>query len=47
MVLMMNYFSKEYDYTFWKNLEMPDIYKLIFEGKQILTVERIWEDNNE
>ncbi|CAM5600635.1 hypothetical protein SAFG77S_09483 [Streptomyces afghaniensis] len=47
MVLMMNYFSKEYDYTFWKNLEMPDIYKLIFEGKQMLTIERIWEDNNE
>lgn len=46
MVLIMNYFSKDYDYSFWKNLKMPDIYKLIFKGNQLITVQRIWEDNN-
>ncbi|WP_312094300.1 histidine phosphatase family protein [Niallia sp.] len=44
MVLIMNYFSKEYDYTFWKNLKMPDIYKLTFEGNYLINVHRIWED---
>lgn len=46
MVLIMNYFSKEYDFHFWKNLEMPDIYKLIFDGNQLQAVQRIWEENN-
>lgn len=36
MVLMMNYFDKKNDYDFWRNLNMPDIYKLSFkEGKFI------------
>lgn len=46
MVLIMNYFSREYDYSFWKNLQMPDIYKLIFEDNQLRTVQKIWEENN-
>ncbi|MCB5239091.1 histidine phosphatase family protein [Niallia circulans] len=46
MVLMMNYFSKEYDYHFWKNLQISDIYKLIFDGNRLITVQRIWEDSN-
>jgi len=46
MVLMMNYFSKEYDYQFWENLQIPDIYKLIFDGNRLITVQRIWEDSN-
>ncbi|MEN1935279.1 histidine phosphatase family protein [Paenibacillus sp. 102] len=27
MVLIMNYFDSKYDFSFWKELEMPDIYK--------------------
>lgn len=30
MVLIMNFFDEIYDYEFWKNLSMPDIYKLSF-----------------
>ncbi|WP_223702334.1 histidine phosphatase family protein [Sutcliffiella deserti] len=43
MVLIMNYFDKQYDFSFWKNLDMPDIYKLIFDGKELRSVKRIWE----
>lgn len=42
MVLIMNYFSKEYDFHFWKNLEMPDIYKLTFKDNQLQAVQRLW-----
>ncbi|WP_026675223.1 histidine phosphatase family protein [Alkalihalobacterium bogoriense] len=42
MVLIMNFFSKQYDYTFWQNLDMPDIYKLTFDGKELRNVERVW-----
>ncbi|SEN01558.1 2,3-bisphosphoglycerate-dependent phosphoglycerate mutase [Mesobacillus persicus] len=43
MVLIMNFFNKQYDFTFWQNLDMPDIYKLTFEGKVLRNVERLWE----
>ncbi|WP_039043562.1 histidine phosphatase family protein [Sporosarcina sp. ZBG7A] len=41
MVLIMNYFDERFDFSFWKNLEMPDAYKLIFENKQVLEVKRL------
>ena len=42
MVLIMNYFNDNYDFTFWKNLDMPDIYKLTFDEKELRTVNRLW-----
>lgn len=30
MVLIMNYYDSIYDYEFWKQLSMPDIYQLTF-----------------
>jgi 2,3-bisphosphoglycerate-dependent phosphoglycerate mutase len=42
MVLIMNHFDKSYDYRFWKELEMPDIYKLSFEGGVLIKVKHIW-----
>lgn len=41
MVLIMNYFDKRYDFEFWKRLEMPDIYKLTFQGKQFIDCQRL------
>lgn len=38
MVLIMNYFDEQYDLSFWNSLEMPDVYKLIFENKKLLEV---------
>ncbi|MFD1737576.1 histidine phosphatase family protein [Bacillus salitolerans] len=43
MVLIMNFFDKRYDFSFWKNLEMPDIYKLTFEDDELISVNRLWE----
>lgn len=45
MALIMNYFDSKYDFTFWGNLDMPDTYKLTFEGKKLSMVERIWKRN--
>ncbi|WP_042148869.1 histidine phosphatase family protein [Paucisalibacillus sp. EB02] len=42
MVLMMNYFNHAYDFKFWQELEMPDIYKLSFEQDRLIHVKRIW-----
>ena len=42
MVLIMNYYDKKYNYDFWSNLSMPDIYKLSFENKNLIEVKRIW-----
>ncbi|MBP2242835.1 2,3-bisphosphoglycerate-dependent phosphoglycerate mutase [Cytobacillus eiseniae] len=43
MVLIMNHFDRKYGFGFWKELEMPDIYKLSFDGKKLVHVKRIWE----
>lgn len=42
MVLIMNYYDKKYDYFFWRNLNMPDVYKLTFEDENLLNVKQIW-----
>ncbi|MBS4200904.1 histidine phosphatase family protein [Bacillus sp. FJAT-49732] len=43
MVLIMNYFDAQYDFTFWKKLAMPDIYKLTFSERELIGVKRLWE----
>ncbi|CAM3989879.1 histidine phosphatase family protein [Mesobacillus zeae] len=42
MVLIMSYFDQQYDFSFWRNLEMPDVYKLTFDGRELRSVERLW-----
>ena len=42
MVLIMNYFDSKYDFIFWKELDMPDIYKLTFDNVTLQGVRRIW-----
>ncbi|GGB60875.1 histidine phosphatase family protein [Virgibacillus dakarensis] len=44
MVLIMNYFNNNYGFDFWMGLEMPDIYRLSFEGKELIGVNRICRD---
>ena len=41
MVLIMNYFDPIYDFSFWKQLEMPDIYQLTFSEQQLIAVKRV------
>ncbi|SDN93295.1 histidine phosphatase family protein [Bacillus sp. OK048] len=43
MVLIMNYFDKKYGFSFWKALNMPDIYKLTFNRTKLIEVKRIWK----
>lgn len=45
MVLIMNYFDKRFDFSFWKSLTMPDIYKLEFEGSKLISSSRLWQEN--
>lgn len=42
MVLTMNQFDSRYDFSFWKQLAMPDVYKLTFEGMQWREARRLW-----
>jgi 2,3-bisphosphoglycerate-dependent phosphoglycerate mutase len=41
MVIIMNYFDKKYNFNFWKQLEMPDIYKLSF-NDTLFEINKIW-----
>lgn len=41
MVLIMNYFDPVYDFSFWKELEMPDLYQLSFYEQQLIEVRRL------
>jgi 2,3-bisphosphoglycerate-dependent phosphoglycerate mutase len=43
MVLILNYFDKKYGFNFWRELDMPDIYKLTFDEKKLKEVNRIWK----
>ncbi|GIO40774.1 histidine phosphatase family protein [Paenibacillus apis] len=43
MTLMMNFYNKQYGYTFWKSTSMPDIYKLRIRGNDLIEVTRMWE----
>lgn len=47
MALVMNYFDQRYDFNFWKNLDMPDMYKLTFEKNTLKDVSRVWFRNIE
>lgn len=44
MALIMNYFDSRYDFNFWESLSMPDIYKLSFEGNEIIEIKRILKE---
>lgn len=43
MVLIMNYFDRKYDFSFWKELDMPDVYKLTFDNINLKEVSRNWK----
>lgn len=43
MTVIMNYFNNDYGYDFWKNTSKPDIYKLVFSGETLQSVQRLWE----
>jgi 2,3-bisphosphoglycerate-dependent phosphoglycerate mutase len=42
MVLIMSFFDDKLGFSFWSELDMPDIYKLSFGGKNVLSMKRLW-----
>ncbi|MDH5162437.1 histidine phosphatase family protein [Heyndrickxia oleronia] len=42
MVLIMNHFNNKFDFPFWQQLDMPDIYKLTFNYTKLIDVKRLW-----
>ena len=43
MALIMNHYDKKYDYAFWSNLHMPDIYKLSFNDEVLFEIRPVWK----
>jgi len=43
MTLILNYFDKKYEYTFWQSTSMPDIYKLKIEDDKLIDGIRMWK----
>jgi broad specificity phosphatase PhoE len=39
----MDIVDERFDYTFWKQLDMPDIYKLSFNEETLTGVQRMWD----
>ncbi|MGN9167106.1 histidine phosphatase family protein [Paenibacillus jamilae] len=42
MTLMMGYFDNRYDYHFLMQTSKPDVYKMEFNGEELVRVERLW-----
>ncbi|PFC12806.1 histidine phosphatase family protein [Bacillus cereus] len=42
MTLMMNYLDNQYGFEFLIHTSKPDVYKLEFNGEQLMNVERLW-----
>ncbi|EOC99688.1 histidine phosphatase family protein [Caldisalinibacter kiritimatiensis] len=38
--VILNYFDKSYDFSFWKTLKMPDIVLLVFNEKELRKIKR-------
>lgn len=42
MTLMMGYFDSRFDVQFLLGLSRPDVYKLEFDGEQLIAAQRLW-----
>lgn len=42
MILMMGYFDSKYNLEFLHQLSKPDVYKLSFEGEELVEAKRLW-----
>ncbi|RKD32460.1 histidine phosphatase family protein [Thermohalobacter berrensis] len=38
--VVLNYFDKKYNFSFWKTLKMPDIFLLVFNKKELQLIKR-------
>lgn len=42
LALILNHYDPTYDYEFWKELTIPDIYQLTFRGCKTPEIQRVW-----
>lgn len=42
MTLILNHYDASFSYEFWRKLDMPDAYKLFFEGRKIIEIHQVW-----
>lgn len=42
LTLILNYYDNQFDFDFWKELDMPDIYKLSFNEHKLEKVQKLW-----
>lgn len=47
MTMMLNHFDDSYDLEFLKQTSKPDIYRLEFEGHELIEVSRLWKKREE
>lgn len=45
MTIILQYFDPKYGFDFWQKTSKPDIYKLEFDGLQLIKVDRLWEQS--
>jgi 2,3-bisphosphoglycerate-dependent phosphoglycerate mutase len=45
MNLMMGYFDSNYDLNFLRRTSKPDIYRMEFNGQELVNVQRLWDIN--
>ncbi|MBG9783739.1 histidine phosphatase family protein [Shouchella lehensis] len=43
LALLLGYFHSRYDFTFWQQLEMPDVYQMLIEKQTMLSCTNVWE----
>ncbi|MGE6261128.1 histidine phosphatase family protein [Heyndrickxia sporothermodurans] len=43
MTLMMGYYDKQYDLNFLHNISKPDIYRMEFNGQELVEIIRLWK----
>ncbi len=41
MSVLLNAYDKKYDYEFWKKIKSPDIFKVVFEGQDLVSVDNL------
>lgn len=44
MTLMMGFYEENYDLQFLNRISKPDIYKMEFDGEELVNVQRLWID---
>lgn len=43
MAIIMNYYDIKYGFEFWESTTKPDIYKMVFNQKQLKSIDRVWQ----